>query len=132
MGSESKSRNGGGEGEVATAKGVPATAKKVVQSVKEIVDCTEQEIYAALKECDMDPNSAVEKLLTQGFGFSPLCFPSVTSFLQWNIFFFFFSPLPFGVWMQGKLVKMIEVLTSFVYIFIFVNFDAFLRFFSRD
>ncbi|XP_061349671.1 uncharacterized protein LOC133294920 [Gastrolobium bilobum] len=69
MGSESKNRNGdgcGGEGGEATAAhGVPAVAKKVVQRVKEIVNCTEQEIYAVLKECDMDPNRAVEKLIAQ-------------------------------------------------------------------
>ncbi|KAK7305012.1 hypothetical protein VNO77_42910 [Canavalia gladiata] len=69
MGSESKNRNGDGCGgdreRVGVAQEVPATVKKVVQSVKEIVNCTEQEIYVVLKECDMDPNRAVERLLAQ-------------------------------------------------------------------
>ncbi|KHM99631.1 hypothetical protein glysoja_006474 [Glycine soja] len=37
----------------------------MVQCVKEIVNCTECEIYAALEECDMDVNRAVEMLLSQ-------------------------------------------------------------------
>ncbi|XP_020230526.1 uncharacterized protein LOC109811252 isoform X2 [Cajanus cajan] len=65
MGSESRNRNGDAEKHVAAENGVPATAAKVVRSVKEIVNCAEEEIYAALKECDMDVNRAVEKLLAQ-------------------------------------------------------------------
>ncbi|KAE9598411.1 putative GBF-interacting protein [Lupinus albus] len=53
MGSESKKNS------------VPEIAKKVVRNLKEIVNGTEQEIYAVLKECDMDPNRAVERLLAQ-------------------------------------------------------------------
>ncbi|KAI9114638.1 hypothetical protein K1719_014336 [Acacia pycnantha] len=64
MGSESKDKIGasGGRQEMS-----PAT-KKVVQSLKEIVNCTgctDQEIYDVLVECDMDPDRAVERLLTQ-------------------------------------------------------------------
>lgn len=88
MGTESKSKNdgnGGGSGEALS----PAV-KKVVQSVKEIVNCTEQEIYAVLKECDMDPNLAVEKLIAQGFSlfFSLLRFFRLRSFLLWRSIFF--------------------------------------------
>ncbi|KAK1320715.1 hypothetical protein QJS10_CPA03g00687 [Acorus calamus] len=45
--------------------GIPATSRKVVQSLKEIVNCPESEIYAMLKECNMDPNDAVHRLLSQ-------------------------------------------------------------------
>ncbi|KAD1365132.1 hypothetical protein E3N88_42936 [Mikania micrantha] len=52
--------NGGG------IQGIPATSRKMVQSLKEIVNgVSEAEIYAALKECNMDPNEAVNRLLTQ-------------------------------------------------------------------
>ncbi|TQD81184.1 hypothetical protein C1H46_033213 [Malus baccata] len=46
--------------------GIPAGSRKMVQSLKEIVNnCTEQEIYAMLKDCNMDPNEAVNRLLAQ-------------------------------------------------------------------
>ncbi|OVA00988.1 Protein of unknown function DUF1296 [Macleaya cordata] len=44
---------------------IPATSKKMVQSLKEIVNCPEHEIYAMLKECNMDPNDTVHRLLSQ-------------------------------------------------------------------
>jgi hypothetical protein len=53
-------------GKTAAVKDLPKTAKNVVATVKEIVNCTEQEIYDVLKDCNMDPNLAVEKLLSQG------------------------------------------------------------------
>ncbi|KAK1274695.1 hypothetical protein QJS04_geneDACA000776 [Acorus gramineus] len=59
---------GGGGGGTAAAvgmAGIPATSRKVVQSLKEIVNCPESEIYAMLKECNMDPNDAVHRLLSQ-------------------------------------------------------------------
>ncbi|KAM5580044.1 hypothetical protein ABKV19_009669 [Rosa sericea] len=55
MGSESK--NGVG------TQFLPGT-KKMVQSLKEVVNCPEAEIYAVLKECNMDPNEAVQRLLS--------------------------------------------------------------------
>lgn len=58
MGSESNNARSG-----------KTAAEDVVATVKEIVNCTEQEIYDVLKDCDMDPNLAVEKLLAQGFLF---------------------------------------------------------------
>ncbi|KAH7294518.1 hypothetical protein KP509_27G004200 [Ceratopteris richardii] len=46
--------------------GVPAAAKKVVQNLREIVKKhSDEEIYAALKECDMDPDRAVHVLMNQ-------------------------------------------------------------------
>lgn len=54
---------------------IPAAAKKVVQSLKEIVKKhSDEEIYAALKDCDMDPNLAVHVLMNQGIPFL-FCFP---------------------------------------------------------
>ncbi|XP_058788252.1 uncharacterized protein LOC131662476 [Vicia villosa] len=47
------------------ARSGKTAAVDVVATVKEIVNCTEQEIYDVLKDCDMDPNLAVEKLLAQ-------------------------------------------------------------------
>lgn len=41
--------------------------KKMVQSLKEIVNCPEPEIYSVLKDCNMDPNEAVQRLLSLGF-----------------------------------------------------------------
>ncbi|XP_062105749.1 uncharacterized protein LOC133817290 isoform X2 [Humulus lupulus] len=58
MGSESK--NGTGLGELS-----PAT-RKMIQNLKEIVsNCPETEIYAVLRECNMDPDDAVHRLLSQ-------------------------------------------------------------------
>eukprot|EP00245_Coleochaete_scutata_P017782 TRINITY_DN88_c0_g1_i1.p1 TRINITY_DN88_c0_g1~~TRINITY_DN88_c0_g1_i1.p1 ORF type:complete len:972 (+),score=143.56 TRINITY_DN88_c0_g1_i1:154-3069(+) len=44
---------------------IPPSVRKTVQSMKEIVPNSEEEIFAALKECHMDPNEAVQKLITQ-------------------------------------------------------------------
>ncbi|KAL9275887.1 GBF-interacting protein 1-like protein, partial [Drosera capensis] len=42
-----------------------AEERKLIQSVKEIVDFPENEIYATLKECNMDPDEAAYRLLNQ-------------------------------------------------------------------
>ncbi|XP_076912714.1 uncharacterized protein LOC143571088 [Bidens hawaiensis] len=58
----STSSRGGGEGIII----IPAGSKKMVMSLKEIVDgVTEAEIYSTLKDCNMDPNEAVNRLLAQ-------------------------------------------------------------------
>ncbi|WOL20624.1 hypothetical protein Cni_G29429 [Canna indica] len=54
-----------GNGPAAAAVSVPAGSRKLVQSLKEIVNCSEAEIYAMLRECNMDPNEAVHRLLSQ-------------------------------------------------------------------
>ncbi|XWS19791.1 hypothetical protein CRYUN_Cryun31cG0046700 [Craigia yunnanensis] len=56
--------NGIGKGNSGIS-GIPAGSRKIVQSLKEIVNCPELEIYAMLKECNMDPNEAVNRLLSQ-------------------------------------------------------------------
>jgi hypothetical protein len=58
--------NNNGKGNTGIS-GIPAASRKMVQSLKEIVSCPEPEIYAMLKECNMDPNEAVNRLLSQGF-----------------------------------------------------------------
>ncbi|CAN1808506.1 GBF-interacting protein 1 [Linum perenne] len=58
--------HGGGGGKVSNGiSAIPPGSRKVVQSLKEIVNCPEAEIYAMLKDCNMDPNEAVNRLLTQ-------------------------------------------------------------------
>ncbi|XP_073300604.1 uncharacterized protein [Primulina huaijiensis] len=42
---------------------IPSGSRRIVQSLKEIVGCSEAEIYAALKDCNMNPNEAVNRLL---------------------------------------------------------------------
>uniref|UniRef100_A0A0D9WJU4 GBF-interacting protein 1 N-terminal domain-containing protein n=1 Tax=Leersia perrieri TaxID=77586 RepID=A0A0D9WJU4_9ORYZ len=57
---------GGGGGKGAAAAGpIPAASRKLVQSLKEIVNRPDAEIYAALRDCGMDPDEAVSRLLSQ-------------------------------------------------------------------
>ncbi|KAG5005784.1 hypothetical protein JHK85_024326 [Glycine max] len=57
------SGKGGGKALSAT---IPASSRKMVQSLKEIVsNFPDHEIYATLKDCNMDPNEAVSRLLSQ-------------------------------------------------------------------
>lgn len=60
------SGGGGGAGARVAAGPVPASARNLVQGLKEIVNRPDAEIYAALRECDMDPDEAVSRLLSQG------------------------------------------------------------------
>lgn len=66
-GGQGKNSNNGGGG--MGVQSIPPGSRKMVQSLKEIVNCPEAEIYAMLKECNMDPNEAVNRLLTQGKNF---------------------------------------------------------------
>ncbi|XP_047315285.1 uncharacterized protein LOC124919161 isoform X2 [Impatiens glandulifera] len=52
------SNNGG------ALQSIPAASRKMVHSLKEIVNCPDAEIYSMLKECNMDPNEAVNRLLS--------------------------------------------------------------------
>ncbi|XWS30110.1 hypothetical protein CRYUN_Cryun24cG0089900 [Craigia yunnanensis] len=65
MGSDSKTNGSGGGGSVGGQ--IPASVNKVVQNLKEIVNnnCTDSEIYTVLRDCNMDPNDAVQRLLSQ-------------------------------------------------------------------
>ena len=62
------SGGGGGGGARGPSGPVPVSARKLVQGLKEIVNRPDAEIYAALRECDMDPDEAVSRLLSQGPG----------------------------------------------------------------
>ncbi|PQM33022.1 GBF-interacting protein 1-like isoform X2 [Prunus yedoensis var. nudiflora] len=47
---------------------IPNSVRKTIQDIKEITgNHSEEEIYAMLKECNMDPNETAQKLLLQGF-----------------------------------------------------------------
>ncbi|KAG6407230.1 hypothetical protein SASPL_130216 [Salvia splendens] len=69
----STARESGAAGNGGGLQSIPAASRKIVQSLKEIVNCTEAEIYAALKECNMDPDDAVSRLLSQGCDFCAIC-----------------------------------------------------------
>ncbi|KAJ0233680.1 RNA polymerase II degradation factor-like protein [Hirschfeldia incana] len=56
---------GGGGGARKGMSDIPAKSRKTVENLKEIVNSPEAEIYAMLKECNMDPNEAVHRLLSQ-------------------------------------------------------------------
>ncbi|KAB5527755.1 hypothetical protein DKX38_021602 [Salix brachista] len=46
---------------------IPSNARKTIQNLKEIAgNHSDEEIYAMLKECSMDPNETAQKLLFQG------------------------------------------------------------------
>lgn len=65
--SSSGSKTGGGNGSGGGGLSeIPAASRKIVQGLKEIVNCPELEIYAMLKECNMNPDIAVDRLLAQG------------------------------------------------------------------
>ncbi|KAL4586339.1 hypothetical protein LXL04_010975 [Taraxacum kok-saghyz] len=57
---------GGGGSNGGGSQGIPAASRRMVQSLKEIVNgVPEAEIYSTLKDCNMDPNEAVNRLLSQ-------------------------------------------------------------------
>ena len=75
MSANARSRTGGSSSSSSSSSSVsiPANARKVVQDLKEIVSNSDEEIYAMLKECNMDPNETAQKLLSQGISMD-LCF----------------------------------------------------------
>lgn len=60
------SRGNGPSSATTAAIPIPSGSRKLVHSLKEIVNCSEAEIYAMLCECNMDPDAAVNRLLSQG------------------------------------------------------------------
>ncbi len=77
---------GGGGGSVK----IPPSAMEVVRSLKEIVENSDDEIYATLKECNMDLNETAQRLLNQGV-IALTCFFSAVFFVI--SIFAVFSPL---------------------------------------
>ncbi|GAV65182.1 DUF1296 domain-containing protein [Cephalotus follicularis] len=64
MGSDNKKSNSNGS----SVQQIPPAVKKVIENLREIVKddhCTDSEIYSVLRDCAMDPNEAVHKLLSQ-------------------------------------------------------------------
>jgi hypothetical protein len=89
-GEEREGVRGGRGGEMSTARlggvaggglKIPPTAMEVVRSLKEIVENSDDEIYATLKECNMDLNETAQRLLNQGNEALPVFFskPSLYS-----------------------------------------------------
>ena len=69
--------NGGGSSRVS----IPSGERKIIQDIKEIAqNHSDEEIYAMLKECNMDPNETVQKLFYQG-RYSDLAISSKVAFL---------------------------------------------------
>jgi hypothetical protein len=96
---------GGGGGEGAGTTGgvqIPASARKVVQSLKEIVGNSDDEIYSMLKECNMDLNETVQRLLNDGN--SPSLDDVVTS-----LRFFSRAPLFFWFNFRGSCCFLIDI-----------------------
>ena len=99
----------GGSGRVS----IPIDIKKMIDDIKEItVYPTEDEIYAMLKECSMDPNETIQKLLLQGI-----------------IFFFSFLLSLFdfliGCWLGAACMGLILVIHVLLLVFSLLGFVAF-------
>ncbi|CAA0407973.1 putative GBF-interacting protein [Arabidopsis thaliana] len=51
---------------------IPEYSRPIVRAMKEIVNCSEQEIYAMLVECNMNADEAITRLLSQEMGSSAI------------------------------------------------------------
>ncbi|CAI9772589.1 unnamed protein product [Fraxinus pennsylvanica] len=62
-----KKMSSGGKGAAGRALMIPSSVKETIENIKEITgqSHTDEEIYAMLKECSMDPNETTQKLLLQ-------------------------------------------------------------------
>ncbi|KAL5172308.1 Nitrate reductase [NADH] [Glycine soja] len=55
---------------VAFRASIPSSVRMTIQNIKEITsNHSEEDVYAMLKECSMDPNEITQKLLLQGRDF---------------------------------------------------------------
>lgn len=63
---------------------MPPSAKKLVQNLKEVINknCTDTEVYAVLLDCNMDPDDAIQRLLSQGLILSSVTFYRFLLFSQ--------------------------------------------------
>ncbi|KAL0846980.1 hypothetical protein Bca101_020226 [Brassica carinata] len=68
---------------------IPSRSRQVVQSLKEVVNSPETEIYAMLKECNIDPNEAVHRILSQGSSFFLLMVACLVPDLQFHYYSYF-------------------------------------------
>lgn len=79
---KSKKKSGRDEDSNVNADIIPEDAREIVQNLQEILTLhSEQDIYAMLLECKMNPNEAITRLLSQGF------FDKVSSFFFWVLRF---------------------------------------------
>lgn len=64
-------RMSGGGGGGSSRVPIPNNVRKIIQDIREITgkQHTDDEIYAVLRECSMDPNETAQKLLYLGFSF---------------------------------------------------------------
>jgi hypothetical protein len=62
------SEGGGSGGEARVSKSIPENMIKTIQNIREITgkEHSNDEIYAVLNECSMDPNETAQKLLYLG------------------------------------------------------------------
>jgi hypothetical protein len=69
---------------------IPTGVRKTIQNIKEITgNHSDDEIYAMLKECSMDPNETTQKLLFQGT-FISFCSYFFRLFRSWSFLNFVF------------------------------------------
>jgi hypothetical protein len=69
---------------------IPTGVRKTIQNIKEITgNHSDDEIYAMLKECSMDPNETAQKLLFQGT-FISFCSYFFRLFRSWSFLNFVF------------------------------------------
>lgn len=79
---------------------IPSSVRKMIHNIKEITGShSEEEIYAMLKECSMDPNETAQKLLLQG---SPFSLPILVNlvYLCFVLFRFYLDFLTMAVMMD--------------------------------
>jgi hypothetical protein len=83
----------GGGGTGSGRVSIPNNVRTTIQNIKEITgNHSEEDIYAMLKECSMDPNETTNKLLLQGYTHSLFLVVYVISIsLAIYCGFFFFS-----------------------------------------
>jgi hypothetical protein len=82
-----------------------------VQGLKEIVSRPDAEIYAALRDCGMDPDEAVSQLLSQGP--VSLCRASHMLFCCTVVFCVVFVPLVTCLWVVSVQMDWRNVPSSF-------------------
>lgn len=75
---------GGGGGRVSTS--IPSHVRKTIHDIREITgkQHSDDEIYAVLKECSMDPDETAQKLLYLGIHamlFPSICLPCIRVFV---------------------------------------------------
>ena len=67
------------------ASSIPNCVRKTIENIKEITgNHSDDEIYAMLKECSMDPNETAQKLLLQGTLY--VCFYDFFALLGFHCF----------------------------------------------